>query len=92
MPTSSDPTGVFAKGVGEPTFAGALAIPEIGVAGASEPVLYVHPRFTGRLPASLLTLEQRHLEKLGSRRSLVTLRDVRDHLGGTVMHGLPRAS
>lgn len=55
-----DATGILATpGVDRPTIAGVLAMPEIGVAGSSEPMLYTHRRFTGALPAALLALERR---------------------------------
>lgn len=58
--TRFDPTGVLATtGMGAPTISGVLAFPEIGVARSSEPVLYLHQRFSGTLPAALMTLERR---------------------------------
>lgn len=61
-----DATGVLATpGPDQPTIAGVLAMPEIGVAGSSEPVLYTHRRFTGALPAALLALERRVMRDKG---------------------------
>ena len=58
--TRFDATGILTTpGTDQPTIAGVLAMPEIGVAGSSEPVLYVHRRFTGTLPQALLGLERR---------------------------------
>lgn len=56
---SFNPSGAFGGGTGEPTFAGALAFAELGMRGGPDPILYVHPRFTGRLPAALLRLRRR---------------------------------
>jgi len=46
---------------GEPTIAGVLAFTEVGPLRCSEPVLYVHPRFSGDLPNALRQLKQRKL-------------------------------
>lgn len=51
--------GIFATGSGEPTWAAALAFVNVGFLGGPDPVLYLHPRFKGRLPDTLLTLEKR---------------------------------
>lgn len=56
---SFDATGVFGRGSGEPTFAGALAFAELGMRGGPDPILYVHPRFTGTLPAAFMQLRRR---------------------------------
>lgn len=54
--------GVFAREKeGEPIVAGVLAFTEVGNLRCSEPVLYIHPRFTGGLPNALRQLEQRNL-------------------------------
>ena len=57
--TGFDADGLFSKGAGEPTFAGVLAFVNVGLRGGVDPVLYLHPRFVGRLPDALLTLERR---------------------------------
>lgn len=44
-----------------PVFAGALTFIRVGFRPFSDPVLYLHPRFEGTLPRSLLTLERRYL-------------------------------
>lgn len=51
--------GIFAEGSGEPTWAAALAFVNVGFLGGPDPILYLHPRFAGHLPASLLALEKR---------------------------------
>ncbi len=52
--------GEFAKNRdGAPTFAGVLAFCNVGFKADSDPVLYVHPRFAGKLPEALLALECR---------------------------------
>lgn len=52
--------GVFAdKKDGQPTIAGVLAYIQVGFTRGSDPVLYVHPRYSGALPTALTTLEQR---------------------------------
>jgi len=56
-----DPSGVFGRGTGKPTFAGALAFAELGWHGGPDPLLYLHPRFVGRLPAALMSLRRRVL-------------------------------
>jgi hypothetical protein len=56
-----DPSGVFGRGSGAPTFAGALAFADLGWGGGPDPVLYLHPRYTGHLPAPLLRLRRRSL-------------------------------
>jgi hypothetical protein len=48
-----EPSGVFGRGAGEPTFSGALAFAKLGWRGGPDPILYVHPRFTGRLPQAI---------------------------------------
>lgn len=60
-----DPSGLFGRGRGEPTFAGALVFAALGWRGGPDPVLYVHPRFTGRLPRALLDLRRRELTVAG---------------------------
>lgn len=54
--------GLFAGGEGEPTIAGVLAFTKAGVLGCDDPVLYIHPRFSGELPQALLRLERRKLD------------------------------
>jgi len=56
--------GIFArKSENPPTYAGMLAFPLVAVNRIDDPVLYHHPRFDGTLPRSLLTLEQRSLQR-----------------------------
>lgn len=57
--TRFEADGVFAEGSGEPTWAAALAFLNVGFLGGPDPILYLHPRFRGRLPEVLLTLERR---------------------------------
>jgi hypothetical protein len=59
LDTDFDADGVFNKGVGTPTWAGVLAFVRIGLRGGLDPVLYLHPRFAGKLPDALLRLEWR---------------------------------
>jgi hypothetical protein len=63
--TSFQADGLFSKGEGEPTISGVLAFTEIGFLRCSEPVLYLHPRFEGHLPDTLLRLERRTLSADG---------------------------
>lgn len=60
-----DRDGVFFdnRGGGRPTYAGVLAFLEIGFRMTVDPVLYVHPRFDGSLPAAFWDLEHRTLEE-----------------------------
>lgn len=59
LETGFNADGVFSKGTGTPTWAGVLAFVRVGLRGGSDPVLYLHPRFQGRLPGALRTLELR---------------------------------
>jgi hypothetical protein len=58
-----DRTGIFAKrgSGGTPTIAAVLAFTGMDLTVGRDPVLFLHPRFTGRLPAGLLQLELRTL-------------------------------
>ena len=65
--TSFKVDGVLAREKeGEPTIAGVLAFTEVGPLRCGEPVLYIHPRFSGDLPEALRQLEQRKLVAEGS--------------------------
>ncbi|MDP9411664.1 MAG: hypothetical protein M3R38_06255 [Actinomycetota bacterium] len=57
--TRFEADGTFAGGGGEPTWAGAFVFLNVGFLGGPDPVLYLHPRFGGRLPDALLALETR---------------------------------
>ncbi len=57
--TRFEADGAFAGGSGEPTWAGALVFLNVGFMGGPDPVLYLHPRFGGRLPGALQRLERR---------------------------------
>lgn len=59
LDTRFEAAGAFAGGSGEPTWAGALVFLNVGFMGGPDPVLYLHPRFGGRLPEALLALETR---------------------------------
>jgi hypothetical protein len=61
QPPTFEADGLFARGEGEPTISGVVAFTEVGFLRCSEPVLYLHPRFQGRLPDALLQLERRTL-------------------------------
>ena len=50
---------MFAGGSGEPTWAAALVFLNVGFQGGHDPVLYLHPRFEGRLPEALQALKRR---------------------------------
>lgn len=55
-----EPDGVFMNtGDDAPTYAGVLAFLKTGFFGVSDPILYLHPRFSGIIPQPLLQLEQR---------------------------------
>lgn len=55
--------GIFnTKREGQPVFAGVLAFLSVGFMKSVEPVLYLHPRFTGVLPRELLLLAQRRYD------------------------------
>lgn len=59
LDTGFDADGIFNKGTGTPTWAAVLAFVNVGLRGGADPVLYLHPRFEGKLPDALLTLERR---------------------------------
>ena len=44
----------------DPTFAGALIFANLGMLGGPDPILYLHPRFRGTLPAAITGLRQRY--------------------------------
>jgi hypothetical protein len=71
-----DRTGVFAKrgSGGPPTIAAVLAFTGMDLTVGRDPVVFLHPRFTGALPAGLLQLEVRTLGADGPhvRSALVT--------------------
>jgi hypothetical protein len=52
--------GVFNRGGVEPTFAAVLAFVNVNFPGGPDPVLYLHPRFQGSLPESLMSIERRY--------------------------------
>lgn len=62
-----DGDGLFAKKRPEPaTYAGVLAFTDVGWRGVPDPVLYLHPRFSGQLPQSLERLQERaYMEGVG---------------------------
>jgi hypothetical protein len=51
--------GMFNRSGDEPTFAAVLAFVNVNFPGGPDPVLYLHPRFRGNLPESLLGIETR---------------------------------
>jgi hypothetical protein len=52
--------GEFINGrASEPVCAGVLAYPEVGLSCPCQPVLYLHPRFTGALPLPFALFERR---------------------------------
>lgn len=66
------PDGYFnRKSEKPPTYAGVLAFLNVGFQGCSEPVLYRHPRFTGKLPEALLQLEQRQYDEAARKIHVV---------------------
>ena len=81
--TGFDPSGVFGNRRPEPpTYAGVLAFMEVGFPAVADPVLYLHPRFDGKLPESLRRLEQRtHKEGVGVYVEPATLHDFVGALG-----------
>lgn len=64
--TGFRPVGIFGQVRSEPpTISGVLAYRDVGFTRVVDPVLYLHPRFGGKLPASLLRLEVRSLNDAG---------------------------
>lgn len=47
----------------DPTYAGVIAFRRIDFTRKSDPVIYLHPRFSGTLPAQLMGFEQRRFQK-----------------------------
>lgn len=60
--TRFEADGAFGRGSGEPTWAAALAFLNVGFLGGPAPILYLHPRFEGRLPSALLALKRRRYD------------------------------
>ena len=61
-----NPNGLFLESGKEgkkPTYAGALAFKRIDFIRKSDPVIYHHPRFAGKLPMQLMNFEQRKFQK-----------------------------
>lgn len=64
--TGFKPVGLFGQvRIEPPTIAGVLAYRAVGFPGVVDPVLYLHPRFAGRLPDELLQLQVRCLNDNG---------------------------
>jgi hypothetical protein len=64
--TGFQPSGLFAERRSEPpVLAGALAFVRVGFKRFPDPVLYLHPRFSGCFPDSLRMLERRYLDPAG---------------------------
>lgn len=62
--TGFDANGLFAtRREGDPTYAGVLAFLEVGFQKCTDPVLYIHPRFSGGLPSAFDVLECRSLNR-----------------------------
>jgi hypothetical protein len=56
-------TGIFARqSEAQPAYAGVIGFTEVGFRCVRDPILWLHPRFTGPLPANLLALESRVLD------------------------------
>jgi hypothetical protein len=82
--TGFQPSGLFANRRSEPpVLAGALAFIRVGFRPFPDPVLYMHPRFPGSLPDSLLMLERRYLDAAGE--GIVTIPSRRPGLMGELM-------
>jgi len=60
------PVGIFGQSRRQqPTIAGVLAYTEVGFPRASDPVLFMHPRFSGSLPEALTRMQVRSLDNNG---------------------------
>ncbi len=60
--TGFDADGLFAtRRENDPTYAGVIAFLEVGFQKCPNPVLYLHPRFSGSLPSAFQVLERRSL-------------------------------
>jgi len=57
--TNFSADGVFNGGGGDPTWAAVLAFVNVYMGGGPDPVLYLHPRFRGELPETLMGIERR---------------------------------
>ena len=60
----------ISKREGEPVCAGVMAFPEAGFTCPYEPVLYIHPRFSRKLPTELDSFERRVVSSDGKITSL----------------------
>jgi hypothetical protein len=82
--TRFDPSGELrpqSRGKEEPTFAGVLAFPDLGMRGGSDPILYQHPRFTGLLPSAFSQLRRRYVEGDSIAETPVANTNILDALG-----------
>lgn len=66
-----------------PTYAGVLAFVQVGLLRVPDPVLYLHPSFSGDLPDSVFDLERRHVgrDPAGVRVTAARRRHVASTLG-----------
>lgn len=54
--------GAFTRDRGEPIWSGVLAFVNVHLGGGPDPVLYLHPRFQGELPETLMEVERRRYD------------------------------
>lgn len=80
--TGFHPTGVFGKQRSSPPVCAAvLAYTAVGFPGVTDPVLYLHPAFTGQLPEALLKrLQVRSLEADGIRIAVAGSKRILDQM------------
>jgi len=78
-----EPDGAFgASPAGkEPTFAGALLFANLGILGGADPILYLHPRYRGSMPAAMSGLRRRYGTESGVEESGPVTEGLLDSLG-----------
>lgn len=65
----------------EPAIAGVLAFANLGMRGGPDPVLYLHPRFTGTLPSAFARLRRRYATDDAVVETSVEPTQILDELG-----------
>lgn len=84
--TGLKPTGLFGIPRPEaPTVAAVMAYRSVGFTEVTDPVLYLHPRFTGVLPESLMNLEVRSLDASGIQTRAARAENILDELNFVVL-------
>ena len=84
-PGQFERSGLFAKlGGSTPTIAGVFAYIGMDVTAGNDPILYLHPRFTGVLPRALMALRVRRLGSNGPEMTPASVSGIFDRLSQTL--------